>query len=442
MAIGSNANIRGIVMFGIFVFLAAGLFFIPEIINFQNESTGNKSENDNVNTLSTKENKDNSGLADLNDNTDLEKPIEGQDKSKVKTVEKPNLDNKSSSNINSNNSSNDTKNPLNKVINKLDSGLYDIPKSEQDVIEASADPETRKRLIERNNISKILDQDLLTWEILKKPEIIEPVKRTINESRNLMAVIDKNKTFSRLALQNFINTLTFFVSEEVRNFTPYEVLKMLGDSDAEVTQKFIEEGINRTEFNIWKAISLGPLVASSGLERKKQKYTPPFYADIVLTSVDINEKIVQDNKLNIFQWTVNVEGFVLGKDAIDLQIYNRGIIYKVIGLGQADNFDRKRFNFTATDVPTGVFIFRAIDQSNGYMEKTYSFVRGARKYPKSKDGVYQIPKYAISNNSQNLDRKIDFLFLFGSPRGDTDSLGYTSDSNNTFNEGSGKVQEF
>jgi hypothetical protein len=445
-------NIRGIVMLAIFVFLVAGLFFIPEIINLQHSALQNSEEE--ISTASENEEGSKTQSIETRESLNDKKNTESVDKSesveserarKYREGEEAEGKTQESSLIEERNESGVIKRDSNleKIERRIESGFYDF---DPDAYRSNTnDP----RIEERELLMKLLDTDKLTWDILRKKEVIDPVKRTIGEAKKLLKAIDPKKAKSKFALINFVNALNYFTTEEVKQLSPNDALSFLGNADREVTEALINESVNRTEYNIWKAISLGPLVVSSGAERMKQKYTPAFYSDIVLTSVKVIERYQVKGTRRITVWDIDVTGYVLGLDALDLQIYTRGNIFKVIELPKNVEKNRRKFSFSAKESQSGFFVLRAVDEQAGFFEKSYSLVSGARKYPKSSDGSYKLPEYTVLNDRENIDRKIDYIFMFGSPRGAVAGGDYSvftqnsfSGDGNTFNTPSGQVTEF
>lgn len=296
-------------------------------------------------------------------------------------------------------------NPLDRVLGKMNAGYYDGAVK-------NGKPDTARQQ-ERMAMIDVLQSGPVTWDMLHRPEIMSPVSRTLREAQTLLKLLDATKQpLSRQALFNYINALGLFFRRDGVPFTAKETLDQLTKLDIEVTEAFITEKIGLTEYNVWKAISLGPLLQSDGADKMKEKFTPAFRADVTLVSVELSERLMNKGKnLKRRQFSVNVSGVVTSSDAKTLEIYKGADLVKTIRINAKKAPEgRSRFNFRAQDIGAAPFTFRVSDENGGVYQKRYTFLHAARRMRKDEDGKYKVPTIVYTDLRRAPDTRIDQLF--------------------------------
>lgn len=295
--------------------------------------------------------------------------------------------------------------PLDRVLGKMNAGYYDGGMK-------NGKPDNARQQ-ERMAMVDVLQSGPVNWDMLHRPEIMGPVSRTLKESQTLLKLLDATKQpQSRQALFNYINALNLFFRRDGIPFSAKETLDQLTKLDIEVTEAFITEKVGLTEYNVWKAISLGPLLQNTAPDQLKEKFTPPFRADVTLVNVELTERLMSKGKnLKRRQYSVNIAGVVTSLDAKQLEIYKGGELVRTIRLNPKNAPEgRSRFSFKAQDIGPTPFTFKVSDQNGGVFQKQYFFLRAARRIPKDEDGKFKVPTMVYTDLTRAPDTRIDRLF--------------------------------
>lgn len=387
----SSSSAKGILMFGGFVLLAAGLFFIPELINLQSSLSGDSPEA--------------ARTAEIVEESYEEVSPEIPAEASARQPERQLLS------------------PLDRVLAKFDAGAYDgMPPAEappEDARERGSSKLESVRLAERAAMAKVLRSGPLSWEQLKRPEITNPAARTYQESQTLLKLIDQTRPQSRHALLNFINGLHFFLRKESSRTPAKEAVEYLASLDLAVTQAFITERVEKTEYNIWKAISLGPLIDGAGADRIKRQYDTGFRADLTLVDVDVREKTERERgRAKRLIYDVGAVGIIASKEVNAAEVYVNGKFFTTVPVRPPrKGRDYTKFMLRLRSIPPGKVTIRLVDGRGGFFEKSYAFALGARKLGKGPRGAFDIPKMPLPSLTSAPDKRIDRLFWIGQIRG-------------------------
>lgn len=349
----SGMSGRGGLTLAFFIFLAALLFFIPELLSLKRSvGTGDKE-----------------AVAPVVEETpDAENLTAGERLTRVLTA----LD--------------------------QDDGAM-IPSWEDTDIEAL--PEDRKV------VAKMLRDEEISWRLLKK----KPVRGLVSAAQKDIAALYKQldaKKFpqSRFALVNYGNGLAALLRGDAKQVPPEEYLGYLTELDIAVSNAMIAENVQEPDFRKWRSVSLAPLVVQ-GTAEMKRKHAPPFIADVILTEVSVRKHPERPNQAPFY--SVRGRGYVVGSAAAEIEVISEGRRVAIVKL--APQYDRKRFTFSMQQVRGDPPVtLRVRDEFHRSRVKYYRFIRPAQSYPLGADGIYQVPGTLRVAKDEMIPRNTDRLF--------------------------------
>lgn len=272
------------------------------------------------------------------------------------------------------------------------------------------------RKAEREELRKILLNPSIDWKILQDPKVQKPLDGALKDSNALLKVIGSKFPRSRFALLTYINALSSLLKRTVPGMDFKEMLQYIGVLDVRVTQSFIEERVPRTEYYLWRAISVGPFVELAG-GKNEFDYLPQYNADLILTRLGLRI-MVDRNRRRSFE--LNVGGVVEGKEPTRIEVFRGKNVIKVIELSRPvikDGLESyRKFSFiykdTAGDKP---YSFRVMDTKGNVLQKTYSLVAmPMKKFQSDSNGVYTIPIVPEPRSVARPSGVLDDILLLGS----------------------------
>ena len=249
------------------------------------------------------------------------------------------------------------------------------------------------RKAEREELRKILLNPGVDWKVLQDPRVQKPLEGAYKDSNALLKVIGAKYPRSRFALLTYINALSSLLKRTVPGMDFKELLQYIGVLDVRVTQSFIEERIPRTEYYLWRAISVGAFVELAG-GKNEFDYLPQFSADLILTRLGLRI-IIDRNRQRSFE--LQVGGVVEGKEPTRIEVFKGKDIIKIIELGQPffkDGMESyRKFQFSHRDTAGNKpYSFRVMDTKGNVLQKTYSLVAmPMKKFPADSTGTLTIP---------------------------------------------------
>jgi hypothetical protein len=289
------------------------------------------------------------------------------------------------------------------------------PNGQQVARPFSDPPLSPEKMEERKQIIKILTKENLTWDDFASPLIGTPVEKALSEGTALLKALDPKYSRTKFALLNYLKGLETIRSVSIKNnlLSPKETIDFIGSLDIKVTQSFIEERIGRTEYLIWRAISLTPFIEAAGGVNSVD-YIPPFKTDVIVTSLSIKNNMINLPKGGKHRnWTINVEGLIEGQEASKLEIYHGKKLIKLMDLQNTDNKVKsvvyRKFNFSFTDdIGTSPYTIRALGEKGSYFQKSYSFISLPMKsFRRDAQGNPVIPNIMNLNLTQPPSRALD-----------------------------------
>jgi hypothetical protein len=347
---------RGGLTLVFFIVIAALLFFIPELLSFRKTFSGEAKKEE----------------------------VVSNEPSKASSVRSP-------------------RQRLEKVLLELESEDGDVIFPEGQVDLEGLSPDRRK-------IGEMLRAEPVSWRILKKKSVRSLVSGAQKEIVALFKRLNESQyPKTRFSLINYSNALTAFLRGDAKLVPAEAYLSYLTQLDIAVSDSMIDEGMQEPEFKRWRGISLAPLVVQ-GTAYMRRQYSPPFYADVVLTEVYVRKHLERADRPTYY--SVRGRGYVIGSAATDLDVVRNGKRESTIKL--SPNYERKRFTFALVNVSGDpVVALRVRDEFHRSRIKRYRFIRAATSYPLGSDGIYQVPVSQRVDKDEVMPRFTDRVFAFG-----------------------------
>jgi hypothetical protein len=423
---------EGSVVVALFVIVAAGLLFIPEITRL----TSSKPPSNQA--VTTDEEDDQDKNSEVVDSAELEQDKIQADKIKeiAKNYRTSNKQVRELSNSNSLESE-----PFEKILHQLEEKEYEIDNIVDQRLKGNITgakvsssvgfdpPVSEERALQRKKMAEALSVSNLTIATLNDPLIVEPVRKAVEETKTLLKVFDKGYSRSRFALVDYLNGLQMLLKPQESALDPKDLIQYVGLLDIKVTQQFIEEKVGRTEYMIWRAISLSPLVYTAG-QNNVFSYQPPFRANITVTSLDLRENIkpAQGSGNSYIPskryWNINVIGVVQGKEIGRVLVYHGKTLIKIIELSNippnqpSEVYRRFDINFE-DDFGNRPYTLRAVAEDGKFVQKSYSFVAmPIRRFTRSVDGRFVIPGIGSPDLSRAPSKQLDEILAISGSQSD------------------------
>lgn len=337
----SGVRPRSFLLTALVLILVVSLFFIPEIIRFQKSFTG----------LGAKEGG--------------EVPSEPSEK-----IEEHALGEKAPSGS-----------PLEKISGLIDSGYIDQMKA-------------RKLLGSERTGTQLppgVKENKLSWDSLKSRASLEALRQAARDAQSLAKALPKDKVATRYALYNFVSGVRL-VSEgnADKSMSPEDAVHYLEFLQSAVSSTMLREGVDRSDYNKWVSVSLGPIMDESKALRMVQQRLP-FNPHLTLTRVTVRKAAGYKGEFRprapVY---VQFVGYVSGKDIKKMELYlNDVLIVKKIAVRGPDETGRRFFK--PRQFPgVGYYTFRIYDQTGQIYQKTYTFFPRAGRFPWHR-GVFELP---------------------------------------------------
>lgn len=356
-----------------------GLFFIPEIIGFQRKKSATYTEPEEVVAVTETE-----PMASLG--PEVTSTLE----SITRSVESPLI---------------------------AISRLLEQPKASLDV--NSAQPAPDQELVARcvaqlsetteRKVERALSGNPLTFEKIKSQEALGLFDRARNEALALASSLPKKNNSTRYALFSYASALSA-VSDNPGQFgEAADAITFIESLDSAVTRAMFAEGVDRTDFLRWSAISLGDELKVSRSARLKNQYNMPFNPRLSLANVRVFHPGDRYGRYDeAGPAYLDLEGFVLGKDSQRVEILANGKQVGDYTLGEPDPVSgRREWKFEQGDA-RNAYTIRVIGANGEIFEKSYSFYPKARAMPwVSSTGLYAIPYNMVENR---VNRQLDSYF--------------------------------
>lgn len=278
------------------------------------------------------------------------------------------------------------------------------------------------RKAEREELRKILLNPAVDWKVLQDPRVQKPLEGALKDSNALLKVIGSKYPRSRFALLTYVNSLNSLLKRTVPGMDFKEMLQYIGVLDVRVTQSFIEERIPRTEYYLWRAISVGPFVELAG-GKNEFDYLPQFNADMILTKLGLRVVVDRTRKRS---FELQVGGVVEGKEPARIEVFRGKEVIKVIELSKPivkDGLESyRKFKFMyKDDAGNKPYSFRLMDTKGNVLQKTYSLVAmPMKRFKADSNGVYEIPVVPEPHSVSRPSSVLDDILLLGSQGGSSE----------------------
>ncbi len=363
-----GGNAKGIALFILVLLFAIGLFFIPEIIDFQR------------------------GLKKAKNGLTEESAAVISEESQSK-----------------------------KGLLESIKGLFRSPERKADFQESSR--QSISRTEQRNESTGIRDKrgvkeksalpgalkDGVTWNALKSKASMQALRTAEANALALTKVIPQKFVASRNALFVYASGLRFVLSGGEKSMDALQAFRFLEQLDSNVTETMLRERVAASEYNSWMRVSLGPVFQESRYVRSKQMRQAPFNPQLQLVAVQIAQPGTKTRK-----WIeggpayVHFAGLLVGRDINKVYLYRNGEFIASRVPRSANRFGQRLFKYTGGNA-RGVWTIKVVEKGGQTYEKSYVFYQRARAFPwlGRKKGVFAIP-------FNSFDPRIDALFTYSS----------------------------
>lgn len=291
-----------------------------------------------------------------------------------------------------------------------------------------------KDIQDRVFLEKTFSNGQVTWEQLTSSQVRRAFKSAQTSAIKILKGLGERQSAVRFALVNYINGLGWLARGDKKMMSAEEALAYIEQLDINVTQAMLTSEIDAKDFEQWKRISFGPLSANSRASAFKMNHYIAFNPRMTLGNVEIQKDPDYVQKRN-GSWvrknprsSVRIEGFVMGKDVKKIVVYRnarRASSLKVSSKGNEDGLRTFKWRYRTAE---GLFTFRAISRDGDVFEKSYVFLpRVYGRFKQDADGFFRLP-FGIGDedgiNLRNLDTRLDRFFRAGSRGASSESQGF------------------
>ncbi len=383
----STISIKGLIYSALLLLLVISLFFIPEIVKFQERV------------------------------------------SKAKQVSKYASDTMSGElDIDSLLKASKSGKSLDSILSMVESGKSVDTEAQSELVlpapsKSSKDSTNLQALQDRVMLEKTLGSGRVTWDQLNSAEVKKAFKNAQTEASKLLRNLPAKQSSIRFALINYVNGLGWMTRADKKLMSAEEALAYIEQLDINVSQAMLTSEIDAGDFETWKKVSFGPLSANSRASAFKNGAYLSFNPRLTLTDVEIkkNADYIRRNGAWVrnpsLRTNVRVAGFVLGKDTRKITVHRDGRKVGEIRLSNRTNTEGIRtFKFRIPEA-NGAITFRAYSKDAQAFQKTYAFLpRVYQRFKQDEDGYYILPFGTASGDEIGLssfDARLDRFFRVG-----------------------------
>ncbi len=367
-AVSRNISGRNAALSLIFLLLISSLFFIPEIVGFQEKLSSGKDA--------------------------FQKDPEPE-KYETKTQE-----------------SSDSISSLDRILMLLNSGFPDKIEAQK------ANGNTSTISLYTPSRARAVDD---SWVRARDSKTKKALSVSHKDAKKIVKGIPESMARTRYSLVNYINGLDWLLKTEDPEISREQVLDYVERLDLDVTRSMIAEQADRLDFQTWSSISIGDLLTNSKALEAKQNFSAPYNPRITLAYVSIKKPLTLDWKkyrhLGFIPSRLKISGFVLGKDTDKLSLMRNGQLIRKVSLRRKTDTQGKRMFSASVKGADGVFSLRAVSKDGLVVEKFYQFLPRADKFPRDDRDDIILPFKPISSPKSfgigELDFRLDRFFRIG-----------------------------
>lgn len=378
MAIASRSvrspgvSFRGIFFTGLALILVVGLFFIPEIIQFQRKLTGSTQKGSGKGEMKTLQTATSS------------KPVQKESQ-------------------------------LSKIASLIESGYLErLGKGEVSKQEVSATTDAKgKPAKDAKSVGPATDSGL-SWKSIKGRNSRQALKKSRDETLEILKTVPSDRVGTRFTLLNFANGIDQVLDGNAeKTLGPSEAVRFLEGLQTAASREMLREGIDRVAYKRFMSLNFGPAISASSLRLSGQLVA--FNPQMTLTKVNLSARQASANRSGTIQ--VGFDGYVVGEDVESIEIVSAGIKIEDIKPKKSDSSGVRNFKVKSFELRGNVSM-RVRDNKGRVYQKLYSF------YPRSKIFEYRNGRFMIPKVVSKFDNRLDRFFTLKQPRLDTVSEAY------------------
>lgn len=330
----SRFNKSSVLVTGLVVVMVVGLFFIPELVDFQFSGSSSRSSES---PLATSANVD-------------------QSERRVVRVQEP-----------------PAVSPLAQVSALIDNGYIDRLVQER----AGRTPGSTSDSAATENA---LAGRAVSWSDIREGEVKTTLYTARDDASKLAAQLPVRFVNSKFALLSLVSGIDMILSNAQGSMQPQQGLEYLEWLSQSVNDTMIREGVERADFVAWKNVNLGPLLQASRAHREKAQIHMAFSPQLTLDRVTVFKPA---DRFGHYQQkgpvNVNIAGHFKSRDVKRIAIFGNGRFMREVFYGPGDKEGESGFSLIEVD-GTQVITFKVWDVNGSVYEKSYLFYPKARRF--------------------------------------------------------------
>lgn len=273
----------------------------------------------------------------------------------------------------------------------------------------------------------------VTWEQLNSGPVKKAFRSAQTNATKILKGLSGRQSAVRFALINYVNGLGWITRGERKLMSAEEAMAYIEQLDINVTQAMLTSETDAADFEAWKRVSFGPLTLNSRAAAFKVGNSIAFNPRMTLSAVEIQKTpdyVIKKNGAVVAKRShssIRLSGFVLGKDIKKIVVYRNGrrvADLRVSKRGTDEGIRTFKWRYRAAD---GLFTMRAYSAEGEMYEKNYVFLTKVyRRFRQDSDGYYMLPfgdEDSDVVSVRNLDSRLDRFFRVY-PRGSGSSDGF------------------
>ncbi len=232
----------------------------------------------------------------------------------------------------------------------------------------------------------------LSWNDIKEPDASSYLNNARGKTIELYRLVSDATPESKVALLNFLSGLQMVLQGGDGMMTVEQGLKWLEGLDNTVTKAMVREGIERATFMQWRQVSIALALQGSRAVRLKQQYYVPFNPRLTLAVVQMSKAgdgagryIDDDSPVRL-----DFGGYVVGRDIEKVELFIDGQNAGPMQLSEPDSRGRRYFSWLLGNARQ-LHTIRVVDTYGESFERHYSFYPRVRRFAWNKDGRWLIP---------------------------------------------------
>ena len=255
----------------------------------------------------------------------------------------------------------------------------------------------------------ILGGQSISWNMLHSSESTGVFKSALRDAQKLAKALPEQYQESRYALLNFAGGISRVLGANDKTMSAEDAVAYIEHLDMAVTDALLRERVERSDFVKWAEVSLEPVLSQGRSQRYKTRALPSFDPRLSLTEVLVKQKPGPQSRFDPRgKALVRFEGYVMGRDTETIFVTINGREVRKVSLRKRPDAQGRR-SFKVPPMNARAIIgLNIYDKDGARYSRFYDFYRVASRFHWDADhgGAFVLP-------FEEGDPRVDWIFRIG-----------------------------